>query len=82
MSLWFVIQNPAMDALSAHAVDKLRPNGKGRQLRVRTGPDERAAFERAAMLSGVTLSTWVRQALREAAERRLLTAGERPEWTS
>ena len=56
------------------------PNGKERQMRVRTAPDEYEAFERAAALSGVKLSTWVRQALREAAERRLSTAGERPGW--
>lgn len=70
-----------MTYLSDHHLDKLRPNGKGRQMRVRTGPDEYEAFERAAALSGVKLSTWVRQALREAAERRLGSNGEKPGWT-
>lgn len=71
-----------MDGLSDHELDKLRPNGKGRQMRVRTSPEEWDGFHRAADLSGIKLSVWVRLALREAAERRLLAAGERPEWTS
>ena len=49
-------------------------------MRVRTEPAEREGFDRAAKLSGVTLSSWVRQALREAAERRLATVGEKPGW--
>lgn len=53
---------------------------KARQMRVRTEPAEREGFDRAAKLSGVTLSSWVRQALREAAERRLATVGEKPGW--
>lgn len=57
-----------------------QPNPRGRQLRVRTALEEWAAFERAAELADVKLSSWVRMVLREAAERRLAAAGERPGW--
>lgn len=70
------------DHISDHEVDKMRPNGYGRQLRVRLTPDEDAAFRRAAKLSGLTLSGWVRQSMREVAERRLLNAGETAPWVS
>lgn len=76
-----MIQKGVMTAISEHDLDKLRPDGKGRQMRVRTGPDEYEAFARAAELMGVNLSTWVRSTLREAAERRLAACGERPRWT-
>lgn len=50
------------------------------QLKVRTDLMERGGFERAAELTGVSLSAWVRGVLREAAERRLAVSGERPGW--
>ncbi len=74
-----VIQTPAM--VSDHHLDKLRPNGKGRQLRVRADPSERAAFERAARMSGLTLSAWIRMAGREMAARQLSNAGEKIPWS-
>ena len=68
------------DPLSDHALDQLRPDGVGRQLRCRCSPVEREAFEDAARLCGLTLSAWVRMQLREAAERRLIVAGRAPGW--
>ena len=63
-----------------HELDKLRPNGKARQLRVRLDPAEEAGFKLAAHMAGLSLSAWVRTHLREAAERRLANAGERAGW--
>jgi predicted HTH domain antitoxin len=44
-------------------------------VKVRLTRQEKAAFSRAAELSGVTLSAWLRLRLREAAERELLARG-------
>jgi uncharacterized protein (DUF1778 family) len=63
-------------ALWAHGV----ATGKSRQIRFRTEAAEQQAFERAARLSGLTLSAWIRTVLREAAERRLSSAGEKAPW--
>ncbi|HZT50876.1 MAG TPA: hypothetical protein VFA22_03035 [Stellaceae bacterium] len=51
-----------------------------RQLRIRCDPAERAVYERAARLSGLTLSAWLRMAARELATRQLHLAGETPPW--
>lgn len=67
--------------LSDHDLDKMRPDGYGRQLRVRLTPDEDEACRRAAKLSGLSVSAWVRQALREVAERRFINVGEQVPWT-
>lgn len=67
--------------LSDHSLDRLRPNGKSRQLRVRLEPVEDQAFTTAARLSGLSLSAWVRMNLREAAERRLTNAGRQIPWS-
>lgn len=53
---------------------------KVQQLRVRVDQEEKAAFTRAASLSGLRLSAWVRASLREAAERRLMNVGAQPPW--
>ncbi|WP_254511456.1 type II toxin -antitoxin system TacA 1-like antitoxin [Anatilimnocola floriformis] len=47
------------------------------RLELRLDPNEKAAFERAAELSGLTLSGWVRERLRRLAKEELETAGER-----
>lgn len=46
------------------------------QMQVRLRQDEKAAFEKAARLSGMGLSTWVRQRLREVAKAELESAGQ------
>jgi uncharacterized protein (DUF1778 family) len=51
-----------------------------RQLRLRVEPKDRVVFERAARLSGLTLSAWVRQAMRASAARELRAAGEEVPW--
>ncbi len=66
--------------MTPHNVDALRPNGKSRQLRIRAEPAEKAAFDEAARLSGLTLSAWLRSVCREAAEKRLASAGKEPGW--
>ncbi len=53
---------------------------KASSIRIRLDRLERSDFDRAAYLSGLNLSAWVRQVLREATERRLAAAGERPGW--
>jgi uncharacterized protein (DUF1778 family) len=45
-------------------------------LQIRLQPTEKEAFERAADLSGIALSAWVRERLRTAAIRELENAGE------
>jgi hypothetical protein len=69
-----------MTALSDHALDKLRPNGKSRQVRVRVEPVEHEAFRRAARMRGVTLSAWVRMAGREVVERQFANSGTPIPW--
>lgn len=46
-------------------------------LRLRVGPDEKIAFERAAEIAGLPVSGWVRERLRRAARIELEDAGER-----
>ena len=53
-------------AISEHAVDKLRPDGRPHQLRIRISATERRAFGLAANLVGLELSSWARMVLREA----------------
>lgn len=69
-----------MTDISDHDVDKLRPNGFARQLRVRATPEEHDTFTRAAKLSGVKISSWVRMALRAEASRQLMNVGEKAPW--
>jgi uncharacterized protein (DUF1778 family) len=45
-------------------------------LRLRLGADEKIAFERAAEISGLTVSAWVRERLRRAARMELEDVGE------
>jgi hypothetical protein len=45
-------------------------------LQVRLSPPEKSAFERAAQIAGVDLSSWVRERLRVAALRELDNVGE------
>ncbi len=49
---------------------------KGEYLDVRLEPSEKEAFKRAAELSGLALSAWVRERLRRAARAELQDAGE------
>ena len=65
--------------------DAQQPTGgqsKAHPMMVRLDRRERYWFTRAAQVSGLSLSSWVRQALHEAAERRLGAVDERPEWTA
>jgi uncharacterized protein (DUF1778 family) len=48
---------------------------KTQTLQIRLSPDEKEAFEQAAGLSGLALSSWVRERLRNAAIRELESAG-------
>jgi len=54
------------------------PRGLGRreQLRVRATDAERRAFTTAARLSGLSMSSWLRQVARKAAIRELRDAGK------
>jgi uncharacterized protein (DUF1778 family) len=56
-----------------------RKNGSGKRreelLQVRVAGTEKEAFEEAASLSGLQLSGWVRERLRQAAVRELEAAG-------
>ncbi len=45
-------------------------------MEVRLGVDEKATFRKAAELSGVALSAWVRDRLRRVARAELVDAGE------
>ncbi len=50
---------------------------KSERLYLRLEPEEREAFQQAADLTGLPLSTWVRLRLRLAATNELEAAGER-----
>ena len=76
-----VSRQPKAKPLSDHAVDKLRPDGKSRQVRIRVAPDERDTFDQAAKMSGLTLSAWVRFAARQEADRRFRDAGKETPWS-
>lgn len=56
-----------------------RKNGSGKRreelLQVRVADTEKEAFEEAANLSGLALSAWVRERLRQVAVKELETAG-------
>lgn len=47
-------------------------------LQIRLTDDEKAGFVAAAGLAGIPLSAWVRERLRQAAIRDLVTSGQRP----
>ena len=49
---------------------------KGRYLQVRVDGAEKAAFDAAAALNGLDVSSWVRLRLRESARRELTQAGQ------
>jgi uncharacterized protein (DUF1778 family) len=49
---------------------------KTRLMQLRLSPDEKEAFQRAADLAGIGLSSWVRERLRWAATRELENAGQ------
>lgn len=51
-----------------------------KQVRVRVPPLEREAYERAARMSGLTLSAWLRLAAREMAARQFANAGVAVPW--
>ena len=44
-------------------------------IKLRVTPDEKAAFQAAAELSGVAMSAWIRERLRRVAVRDLVEAG-------
>jgi uncharacterized protein (DUF1778 family) len=46
-------------------------------LQIRLELEEKQAFEKAAELSGIALSAWVRERLRRAARAELVDAGKR-----
>lgn len=47
---------------------------KGEQILVRLMPSEKRAFRVAAELSGITLSSWIRERLRREARKELMEA--------
>jgi hypothetical protein len=64
-----------------------RPTISSEQLRnvsllVMVQPAEKLAFQRAAELAGVGLSTWVRERLRQSSIRELESAGNRADFLS
>ena len=50
---------------------------KSESIRIRLDIDEKEAFQRAAHLSGLALSTWIRERLRRSARIELEDAGEK-----
>lgn len=50
---------------------------KSENMMIRVTSDEKDGFEQAAMLAGISLSSWVRERLRLAAIRELESAGRR-----
>lgn len=46
-------------------------------VKIRLHPDEKAAFEDAAEIAGITLSAWIRERLRRSARIELEDAGRR-----
>jgi hypothetical protein len=48
---------------------------KSEYLEVRVGPTEKQAFKEAADLAGLALSAWIRERLRQVAQRELQTHG-------
>jgi hypothetical protein len=57
-----------------------RPTGSGQgksdYLEVRLGPAEKQGFRAAAELSGLAVSAWVRERLRQVARKELESAGQ------
>jgi predicted HicB family RNase H-like nuclease len=56
---------------------KPKSEQKGRYLQVRVDDAEKAAFDRAARLSGIDLSAWVRERLRGVARKEIMAVGEK-----
>jgi hypothetical protein len=63
-------------ALRAAKTEWARP----RVIQARVSVEEAGAFDRAARLSGLTLSAWLRVAARELASRQLVGTGEGSPW--
>jgi uncharacterized protein (DUF1778 family) len=61
-----------MADISMHALPHMRTT----TIQIRLLPNEKDAFERAAELSGISVSAWVRERLRSAAIRELESAGQ------
>lgn len=55
---------------------------KSETVKIRLSDDEKAAFQRAAEISGISLSSWMRERLRLAATRDLEQTGTAPEFLS
>ena len=55
---------------------KSRVTAKAESIEVRVTPSEKEGFRQAAELSGVGLSTWMRERLRRTAIRELTEAGQ------
>jgi uncharacterized protein (DUF1778 family) len=53
---------------------------KSETVKIRLSADEKAAFQRAAEISGISLSSWMRERLRLAATRDLEQTGKTPEF--
>lgn len=48
---------------------------KSEELKVRTSPEEKSAFQTAADIAGIPVSAWIRERLRTAARKDLEDAG-------
>lgn len=55
---------------------------KDESIKIRVSEAEKAAFERAAEISGIGVSAWARVALRKAATKQLRTNEETPAFLS
>lgn len=49
--------------------------GKSENIKLRVEPEEKEAFQEAAEIAGVALSTWIRERLRRSARVELQEAG-------
>ena len=56
---------------------KPKSDRKVRYLQVRVDDAEKAAFDRATGLSGIDLSSWVRERLRGIARKEIMAVGEK-----
>jgi uncharacterized protein (DUF1778 family) len=61
---------------------KAAADKKGRYLQVRVDEPEKAAFDAAAAVKGLDLSSWVRLRLREAATKDMADMGAEPPFST
>lgn len=64
-----------MEQISRGRPSKNQKEGKFEQINIRLSVEEKKAFKDSSKISGVPLSTWIRERLRQAAIRDLESVG-------